>query len=214
MKHTHPFEEQIVPDPLLYRITESNIGGYQMRNIKKLLIVTIIITLFSAPLMAKGGGGTLWGTNTDWIGGENLGVSNMGMTFTGGFGYGVARGGAKIGGFGMAVHNSEDSVTGDPYIAGGFGGAMLGSYGSAGRVSVAANLWLGVGGFSIQNTGDFFGGFGQADIEVGFAVLKWFQISGYAGYAAILPLIASPSALFASAKYTPVIGIRLTWGSF
>ncbi|KGE70703.1 hypothetical protein [Spirochaeta lutea] len=185
-----------------------------MNKIKQFAFVTAMMLLAASPLIAKGGGGTIWGTNMTWIGEENLGVSNLGMTFTGGFGYGVARGGAKIGGFGLAVHNSEDGSTSDPFIAGGFGGMLLGTYGSTGRVSVATNLWLGVGGYTYDYTGGHFGGFGQADIEVGLAVLRWFQISGYAGYASFFPITGSPGRLIEQAKYTPVLGLRFTWGSF
>ena len=52
----------------------------------------------------------------------------------------------------------------------------------------------------------------EADLEAGFAVLPWFQLSVYGGMQVIGGF--DPATLLQTALYSPVVGARFTWGGF
>jgi hypothetical protein len=55
--------------------------------------------------------------------------------------------------------------------------------------------------------------FGPADLELGVAVLPWMQVVAYAGCQAGGNLI--PGIPFVSATlFTPVLGVRVSWGGY
>jgi hypothetical protein len=127
----------------------------------------------------------------------------------GGYGYGASRGGSRYGGFGLAV---EDA--GSDKLIGAFGGVISGHQVRTGPFTLSVNVWSGIGYVNpdIVLVPGAVGFFAEATGEAGFAILPWMQLSVYAGYQAIGPF--DPSMLFTNTLYTPVIGSRLTWGSF
>jgi hypothetical protein len=150
--------------------------------------------------------------------------STVGLT---GFGYGVTRGGWKIGGFGTFFYTGALSVplpalggtlTG---AVGGFGGVISGGQGRLGPLVYALNMRLGAGGMGISYlwtaavpspvpvTGGTFALFGSLDAELGLIVVPAMLVSAYAGVQALvtLPIVVIPLAV-------PTVGIRVTWGRF
>jgi hypothetical protein len=174
-----------------------------MRRAIVLFVLTVIAT---STAWAYGGGGAFWGrtlpfgrwTNTD-----------LTFDYSGGYGYGVTDGGHRIGGFGVGV-TAEDGTA-----VGGFGGIMNGQQVRLGALTASLNTWLGVGGLSLPSGAplEFFGYFAELSGELGLAVLPWLQVSAYLGMQAMGNLIPG-DPIVDNSIYSPVSGIRLTWGSF
>ena len=162
----------------------------------------LLFALLPAGIAAAGGAGGV-GFGTQFYDPATP-SNNLGMAYITGFGYGVDEGGSRIGGFGMALLS-------DPArSAGGVGGMLVGHEWRGGPVVFAFNLLGGVGGASYGG-GGYMLLFGQADLELGAAVLPWMQVVAYVGYQAWGNLI--PGIPFVSAKlFTPVIGVRVSWG--
>lgn len=173
---------------------------------KRLLILIGMTAIVAGAVFAYGGGGFFQGSYfgiPDWT---NI---DREAEIVGGFGYGAGRDGERHGGFGLGIHDADSDE-----LIGGFGGVISGSQLRAGPLTLSLNLWTGVGYVNPEltdaNTG--FGYFIEADADAGFAILPWFQLSVYAGMQAIGSF--EPSAIVSSARYTPVVGSRFTWGSF
>jgi hypothetical protein len=132
--------------------------------------------------------------------------------FDGGFGYGVTHDGRRIGGFGLAFYSETDPGM----LAGGVGGLITGQEVRLGNVTLAATLWTGIGGLATRTLGfepGYLIGFAELDIEAGIAIFRWFQISAYAGMQVMGNL--TPGRPFTEALYySPVLGVRTSWGSF
>jgi hypothetical protein len=97
---------------------------------------------------------------------------------------------------------------------GGFGGVISGRQMRTGPITLSLNVWSGIGYASpelLQAPGGV-AFLAEANGEVGFAMLPWLQISLYGGYQAIGTF--DPAAMFASTRYAPVVGGRVSWGSF
>jgi hypothetical protein len=130
----------------------------------------------------------------------------------GGFGYGVNRHGERIGGFGLAFCSADPAVE----FEGGVGGLINGQQLSFGPLTAAAVAWTGVGCLHTDvpgMVGSWLTLFLEADVEVGWAVTPWLQVSGYGGVqvmAGLAPESPADGMLF----YTPVVGVRIAWGSF
>jgi hypothetical protein len=133
-------------------------------------------------------------------------ASSLNMLYTEGYGYGTSWDGGRVGGFGMSLI----STTGDR--AGGVGGLLIGHEWRDGPGVAALTLRGGVGGLGVDAAG-YMILFGEADLELGLRITRWMAITGYIGYQAWGNLIPGP-AFDLVTTYTPVVGIRLAWGSF
>jgi hypothetical protein len=173
---------------------------------KRVVVVLLLLGAIGGSAFAYGAGG--------FFSGEYLpadGYTNIGRQFEthGGFGYGAGRDGIRHGGFGLVI-------TGDEFgdVAGAFGGLFTGAQYATGPFTLSINLWTGAGYinpemFPIQ---DYVGYIAEGTLEAGFAPLPWFQMSAYVGMQALGSFDAA--ALFSDICYTPVVGTRLSWGSF
>jgi len=130
----------------------------------------------------------------------------------GGFGYGVDRHGERIGGFGLAFFSADPAVE----FEGGVGGVINGQQVSIGPLTAALVAWTGIGCLATDVpgiAGTWITLFLEADVEVGWAITRWMQVTGYAGMQLLTNL--SPGDPFAGLLfYTPVVGARIAWGSF
>lgn len=130
----------------------------------------------------------------------------------GGFGYGVDRHGERVGGFGLAFFSADPAIV----FEGGVGGFINGQQFSIGPLTAAVVAWTGVGCLTTNVpgiAGTWYTLFLEADVEVGWAVTRWMQVSGYAGMQLLTNL--SPEDPFQGLLfYTPVVGVRVAWGSF
>lgn len=168
------------------------------------LLATIVLLLATAGMAFAGGaGGVQFGTqyfDSRWAN------TNMEIAYIGGFGYGVTPWGERIGGFGTALISLGQDT------AGGVGGLLLGQELRSGPLTVAAVLLGGAGGGAVRGRG-YMLLFGEADLELGLALLPWMQVVAYAGYQVWANVV--PGTPFKSAALsTPVFGIRIAWGSF
>ncbi len=180
-----------------------------MKTIGRYAITALICFAAAASLGALGGGGAFYGTNSA-IGNRysTADFTPMSIQMTGGYGYGVDWDGTKIGGFGMSFNES-----GSDSPAGGFGGMIFGSYSRLGPFSFSGNALLGVGGLSWPQYFPPEGGVAlmtQVDVELGFPIVPWFQVSAYGGMQFLMPLSDRSDRIM---RY-PVMGLRFTWGDF
>lgn len=173
---------------------------------KRIILVCVAATIAAGSALGYGGGGFFQGSYLPMAEYSNVDAE---AEVTGGFGYGADSPGTRHGGFGMAIHDS-----GSGELIGGFGGLISGSQLRTGPLTLSLALWSGLGYVSprVVDGSIGFGYLIEADLEAGFALLPWFQVSVYAGMQAIGSL--DPSALISSARYSPVVGSRLSWGSF
>jgi hypothetical protein len=138
--------------------------------------------------------------------------ADVGQNTVGGFGYGVTRSGQRIGGFGLAFFSTDPAVQ----FEGGVGGSISGQELRLGPVTLAAVMWTGVGGLKTNvpgMAGEWFTLFFEGDVEVGLAVTPWMQLTGYGGVQ-LLANLAPGRPFEGMLFYTPVVGVRLAWGSF
>ncbi len=174
--------------------------------IKRTIVVAVLMTASVFAVSAYGGGGFFQATHMTLPGYSNL---SSGGEVRGGYGYGASRSGARYGGFGLVATD-----TGSEDVLGAFGGVISGRQMRTGPFTLSVNAWSGVGYVNpeyIAVPGNV-GFFAEANLEAGFAILPWMQLSVYAGYQAMGPF--DPQLLFSHTLYTPVIGSRLSWGSF
>lgn len=81
---------------------------------------------------------------------------------------------------------------------------------------MAINFWTGFGGLSADPALPTAGSpalFEEIDVELGLGFIPWMEVTGYAGMQAIARIGAGHS-LFSGVMYTPVVGVRVAWGSF
>ncbi len=198
-----------------------------------LLVGTLLLSLLAVPptVGARGGGGVEYFTDlgADLLGGVHPGLlapfptaAIQGLSC---FGYGITRGGWKIGGFGtffftlpvsVPIAVLEGTVTG---AMGGFGGIISGGHGRWGPCVLAVNTRLGVGGIGVSYVWPSEGGrsitdgtmviYGGADLELGLVAVPAMMVSVHGGVDALvtLPYAVVPVAV-------PTVGVRLTWGRF
>jgi hypothetical protein len=170
---------------------------------KKLPLLLVCLLLLPAALAMAGGAGGV-GFSGQYFH-PTLSSADLGMTSLAGFGYGVGSDGSRVGGFGAAFF----SASGD--AAGGVGGMLIGHEWTSGPVVVALTLWGGVGGGGWAGNG-YMLAYGAAHAELGFWVLPWMQLSAYVGYEALGNVL--PGVPFSRAFLrTPVLGMRISWGS-
>ena len=173
-------------------------------KIRQTVLAALLLSILPACIATAGGAGGV-GFGAQYFS-PAISSASLGMTYIMGFGYGVDYDGSRIGGFGMALLAEPNRS------AGGVGGMLVGHEWRAGPVVFAFNLLGGVGGVAYGG-GGYMLLFGQADLELGAAVLPWMQVVAYAGYQAWGNLV--PGVPFASAKlFTPVVGVRVSWGGY
>jgi hypothetical protein len=202
------------------------------RSITAILLAGFLLVPVLA--QAAGGGGVEYMTSVGPDVTTSLGLPSsfvslptgaaVGLT---GFGYGVTRGGWKIGGFGTFFYTNalslpvaalDGTLTG---AIGGFGGIISGGQGRVGPFVLSLNLRLGAGGMGVSYLwetgapraitvgGGTFALFGSVDAELGVIIFPAMLVSAYAGVQALvsLPVVVVPLAV-------PTVGIRVTWGRF
>jgi hypothetical protein len=164
--------------------------------------LVLLLALFPVSLVSAGGWGGVSASGpyfNSGFTGPTLGVSTID-----GYGYGVNDEGDRVGGFGLGFSSAAVGT-------GGVGGFLLGHEWWLGPLVVGFSLEGGIGGSSVGNAG-YLLLFGQADIDVGIAVLPWMQVVLYVGYQAAGNLF--PGTSFANATFSaPVMGVRIAWGS-
>jgi|GEM_PF-2736873 len=178
-------------------------------NTTRTIILAAILTLLPLSMACAGGaGGLTWGQQYF---DSQLSNSDSQGTFSGAYGYGVTRHGQRIGGFAIAERSSPPNGT----LNGGFAGLITGQELHAGPFLLAVNLWTGVGALSpdpaLPGAGSF-ALFGELDLELGLGFISWMEVTGYAGMQAVTRV--TKGGLFTGSMYTPVLGVRVAWGSF
>lgn len=189
-----------------------------------------LLCLLSFPLAAEGAGGVEFtqvvGRDLWALPGRNALPSQTGqISGVGGFGYGVLGDGSVIGGFGMGVSSRNldlaESPIGTPVqgFHAGYGGVIQGWQHRWGPLVGLVTTKIGLGGadWSVEGggtLGDHTAGFsvlGMAEAQLGVLVFPWFQLGFKAGAAGTITLVPGEPFLVAAA---PVLGMRLSWGSF
>jgi hypothetical protein len=198
------------------------------------LVLLMGLLLVPSLAFARGGGGLEYFVNmgsdilggvtlpdafmTDYVSGTIMGVS--------GYGYGINRGGWKIGGFGTFFYTAPLGLDIPAYdtrvisAVGGIGGVISGGHGRLGPFTFALNTRLGAGGMGIElfwpgglDGWNYWSGsfllYGSADVEVGIVFVPAMMVSVYAGVQGIVPI---PYVVAACA--VPSMGLRITWGAF
>ena len=180
-----------------------------MNTTRIIVLAAALCVLPLSTACAGGAGGLTWGQQfVD----SQLSNSDFQGTFSGGYGYGVTSHGQRIGGFGLAVRSSASSGS----LDGGFGGLILGQEAHAGPFLLAINLWTGFGGLRGDPSlpaGGSLALFEELDFELGLGFIPWMEVTGYAGMQAIAR-VGAGRPLFSGVMYTPVLGVRVAWGSF
>jgi hypothetical protein len=178
-----------------------------MKSTHKTVVIALVMAAIAATAaFAYGGGGFFEGSQYIYPGYTN--VENP-ADVHGGFGYGASRSGSRYGGFGLSISDPE---TGE--FLGGFGGVITGRQTRMGPFTLSANIYAGVG-YATPELVNWPGGvsfLAEGTVEAGFAILPWLQISAYGGYQVIGPLDVNRALV--DSRYVPVIGTRVTWGSF
>ncbi len=177
---------------------------------KRLILILAAAALPLGLLYAGGAGGLTFGIPLNGTGLSNYDLQTMQL---GGYGYGVTSGGQRIGGFGLAFFGGGMSSRN---LAGGVGGVLSGQEFHAGPLIVAVNLLAGIGGIGtsgLPTPGGYAVLFGEATLEAGVAVFPWMMLAAYGGMQVMTNFV--PGRAFSDALYyTPVAGVRASWGSF
>ena len=185
-----------------------------MRMNRVFVAAAAIAALAASGAWAHGGGGAGGVTHGFQYLELNRGCYSVDVreNTVGGFGYGVDRHGERFGGFGLAFFSEDPSVV----FEGGVGGLINGQQFSIGPLTAAAVAWTGVGCLTTDvpgMAGSWITLFLEADVEVGWALTPWLQVTGYAGMQLMTNL--SPGDPFEGMLfYTPTVGVRIAWGSF
>ena len=171
-------------------------------------VVAILSVLPLAGAFARGAGGFTWGEQYFE---QDLSNVNLGTSCNGVYGYSVTWGGQRIGGFAMAMHS--DTVV--PAFNAGFVGGIAGQEVRVGPFMAAVTAWTGFGGMTmnplVQGPAAF-ALFGELNVEAGFGFLPGVMVSCYAGLQAVAQVFPE-QAIIQNAFYTPVMGMRIAWGS-
>ena len=180
---------------------------------KKILYILLLLSVVPCVAFSDGGGGVFLGKQqASYPMLEHLSVPNnsLGLSYYGGCGYGVSSDNTITGGFGVAVV-PEDASTG---IGGGFGGLVNGFRILRWPLTLQVVNYAGLGGFSTgAEAADFFGFFEELTVEVGIPLARWFMPTLFAGYQ-VIGRFASGNELFDVFSYTPVVGVKISWGDF
>ena len=184
---------------------------------RKALLLGGLLAVIGVSAGADGGGGMFMGYQVaEYPFLERYTVRNntMGLSYFGGYGYGVAGKRTITGGFGFAIVD-PDLSTG---IAGGFGGLISGIRLIKRPVNLSIVSWtsfggIGVGDIDADESSGYFALSEEVCLEIGLPIFRWFMPTIYVGYQVAGNLI--PGRLFQSfLSYTPVVGLRIQWGDF
>jgi hypothetical protein len=174
-------------------------------------VVVVAFALLAIPLVgafARGAGGFTWG---EQYFDQSLSNFNIQTTYNGVYGYSITWGGQRYGGFAIVAHSDATA----PIFNAGFVGGIAGQEMRIGPFLVAINAWTGFGGMTTnplyQGAGAF-ALFGELNLEAGFGFLPGIMVTGYAGIQAVAQVFPEESFV-RNAIYTPVIGMRIAWGS-
>jgi len=170
---------------------------------RRTLFAIVLLAVVPAALAVAGGAGGVGFSGQLFD--PSLSSADLGMSATTGFGYGVDDDGSRVGGFGTSFLSESGSV------AGGVGGMLVGRELRAGPFTLAFTLWGGLGGGAWASRG-YFLGYGSAQAELGVWILPWMQVIAYVGYEALGNLVPGPPFSEAFLR-TPVLGLRVAWGS-
>ncbi len=184
----------------------------RMRMLAAVILFTVAVTAF-----ADGGGGAFVGyqmARYPFLSNYELPNNSLGLMYFGGFGYGVSSRNWITGGFGYSF---LDVSTGSG-VAGGMGGFINGYRILRRPVHLSVVSWTGFGGLYTGNHAvnpgrGYFCVFEELDVELGIPLARWFMPVLFAGYqvgANVIP--GRPLRDFVS--YTPVAGVRVSWGRF
>ncbi|MFP4550469.1 MAG: hypothetical protein ACLFNT_06665 [Spirochaetales bacterium] len=172
---------------------------------KRFVLILSILLIGSALAFAGGGGGVFEGRMLPYRGWAS---TDLDATVGGGFGYGIARDGSRIGGFGLVVNDEFDEE-----LYGAFGGLISGRQYKMGPIVGSVNLWTGVGYVSPRLfDGNTVGYVGELNAELGVLLVPWMQIAVYGGMQGMGSFYSEK--WFSDFTYSPVAGIRAVWGSF
>ncbi len=175
-----------------------------MKAPRRFLIVSAMVILPLAAAAAEGG--FSWGEQY-FV--PELASYNLNSQYTSVFGYGLTRGGQRLGGFVLGVHSPDDSGQ----ISGGVVGSIVGQEMRDGPVMLAASLWAGIGSvrtLALSEQGDL-SLFGEATLEAGITVPHWVQIVAYGGMQ-VVANVGNGAPFDEVPFFTPVLGLRLVWG--
>jgi hypothetical protein len=188
-----------------------------MRFMKTVSVILVLLTVICAGVSADGGGGVLFGyQSATYPFFENYDVrnNNMGLTYSGGYGYGIDQNGVIGGGFGYGIFDATEKTE----IGGGFGGFISGKRLLTRPVTISIVSWTGFGGMSTgtyetDSGSGFFCVLEEIDLEIGLPVFSWFMPTVFVGYQVVGNVV--PGQMFETfLSYTPVFGMRIQWGSF
>jgi hypothetical protein len=174
----------------------------------RIAALAAVLVLLPLAAFARGAGGLTWGQE---IADPQLANFETQSTVTGVYGYGVSWNGRRTGGFALAIHSDSAS----PAVEGGFVGGIAGQEFRRAPFIGAVNLWAGVGGLSVGRgvpANGSFAMFGEITAELGVAFMPGVLLTGYAGLQA-MSAMSSSETFFTRVMYSPVIGMRLAWGS-
>jgi len=184
---------------------------------KRMLILITLLIMIIPFVFSDGAGGFYSGyqvSSYPFVDGDGFENNNMGLFYTGGFGYGINRNNIITGGFGYTLFESKDGEN----PLGGFGGVINGVRILRYPINISFMSWTGFGGIStgLYTSDSENGSFAVSEeltLEVGFPLFRWFSPTIYAGYQVIGNLgTGKPFEDFLS--YTSVIGFRFQWGKF
>jgi hypothetical protein len=207
----------------------------------RIFALTFLLVALTGGAFAKGAGGILMGMvkpewNPDFMPGVPSSLPDF--EYMGGYGYGVARDGAIIGGFGLAFldyaiydrENWGETSRTPRHIAGGAGGIVLGSRITGSRMAhldIAARLGLGGMGLATRRSDYAYNGtvlykyeakgyavvYAEPYAELGLGLSPWMQLSATLSYPFIGNL--APGKPFGDVRYyTPTVGVTVTFGAF
>ncbi len=181
-----------------------------MRKTSIVALALALALVAASQASAGGAGGVLQGEQYFDANYANI---DLGTHYVGGFGYGVSHAGQRTGGFGMAFYSQPD----ERLLRGGVGGFINGQELRIGPFEAAATLWTGIGAIGRDTVlGEPEGWlvlFGQLDVEVGLAILPWWQVSAFGGMQ-LMANLAPQQPFEGLLIYTPVVGVRVAWGGF
>lgn len=182
---------------------------------KKLVVISVLITLIALSAAADGGGGVFWGfqiDNTKINEVLNLPQPDTEFQYFGGLGYGINRNNVISGGYGYAITDHRNPEI----LAGGIGGVIAGFRLIDTRiVNLMLMSYTGVGGMSVGGIfGDgYFMVSEEITLELGVEIFPWFMPTAFVGLQGAASI--TPGKPFEDFAYiTPVAGIRVSWGSF
>ena len=180
-----------------------------MRNRYGVAVVAALISVLPlASAGARGLGGITWGQE---VFESSLSDSDLGSRLLGVYGYDVDHSGRRTGAFALAIYSDASP----PVAQGGFLGCLVGQELRQAGTLMAVNLWAGVGGLTagrgVPSSGSF-AGFAELSGEIGVTVMPGLLLTGYAGLQA-MSAISSHEAFFSRVMYSPILGVRIAWGS-